>query len=145
MTLTKIGDGISGLVGAGIIFIGARFLLAPRAAAAGYGISTEQDGEPTDPYFAAKGVRDIASWIACSSCCSLGMPRILGGYMAAASIIPIGDGINVLRNNGPKAAAYWRARRDGRSHAGDRRDPLHQAGPIWAPGLTGGAAQNLPR
>jgi hypothetical protein len=35
-----------------------------------------------------------------------GTPRILGGYMAAASIIPIGDGINVLRSNGPKATAY---------------------------------------
>ena len=90
MTLTKIGDGISGLVGAGIIFIGARFLLAPRAAAAGYGISTEQDGEPTDPYFAAKGVRDIASGIAVFVLLAAGTPRILGGYMAAGSIIPIG-------------------------------------------------------
>ena len=106
MTLTKIGDGISGLVGAGIIFIGARFLVAPRAAAAGYGITTKQDGEPTDPYFAAKGVRDIASGIAVFVLLAAGTPRILGGYMAAASIIPVGDGINVLRNNGPKATAY---------------------------------------
>jgi hypothetical protein len=33
-------------------------------------------------------------------------PRILGGYVAAVSIIPIGDGIIVLRNNGSKATAY---------------------------------------
>ncbi len=106
MALTKIADGLSGLVGAGIIFIGARFLVAPRAAAAGYGITTEQHGGPTDPYLTAKGVRDIASGIAVFVLLAAGTPRILGGYMAAASIIPIGDGINVLRSNGPKATAY---------------------------------------
>jgi len=106
MALTKIGYGLSGLVGAGIIFIGARFLVAPRVAAAGYGIATQQRGGPTDPYLAAKGVRDIASGIALFVLLAAGTPRILGGYMAAASIIPIGDGINVLRSNGPKATAY---------------------------------------
>ena len=33
MVLTKIGNGLSGLLGAGIIVIGARFLVAPGAAA----------------------------------------------------------------------------------------------------------------
>jgi len=106
MAATKIGYGISGLVGAGIIFIGARFLAAPRVAAAAFGITAEKAGGPTDPYLAAKGVRDIASGIALFVLLAGGTPRILGGYMAAASIIPIGDGINVLRSNGPKATAY---------------------------------------
>ena len=106
MAVTKIGYGISGLVGAGIIFIGARFLAAPRVAAAAFGITTEKAGGPTDPYLAAKGVRDIASGIALFVLLAGGTPRILGGYMAAASIIPIGDGVNVLRSNGPKATAY---------------------------------------
>jgi Domain of unknown function (DUF4267) len=106
MVLTKIGYGVSGLIGAGIVFIGARFLVAPRVAAAGFGITTDQAGGPTDPYLAAKGVRDIASGLAVFVLLAARRPRILGGYMAAASIIPIGDGINVLRNNGPKATAY---------------------------------------
>jgi hypothetical protein len=106
MALTKIGYGISGLVGAGIMFIGARFLFAPRVAAAAFGITTEQHDGVTDPYLAAKGVRDIASGVALFVLLAAGTPRILGGYMAAASIIPIGDGINVLRSNGPKATAY---------------------------------------
>jgi hypothetical protein len=106
MALTKIGYGISGLVGAGIMFIGARFLFAPRVAAAAFGIATEQHDGVTDPYLAAKGVRDIASGVALFVLLAAGTPRILGGYMAAASIIPIGDGINVLRSNGPKATAY---------------------------------------
>jgi len=106
MVLTKIGYGLSGLLGAGIIVIGARFLAAPQAAAAAYGITTEQSGPASDPYLAAKGVRDIASGVVVFVLFAAGKPQILGGYLAAASIIPIGDGINVLRHNGPKATAY---------------------------------------
>ena len=106
MDLTKIGYGLSGLLGAGIIFIGARFLVAPQVAAAGFGITTEQHGGAADPYLAVKGVRDIASGIVVFVLLAAGTPRILGGYMAAASIIPIGDGVIVLRHHGPKATAY---------------------------------------
>ena len=38
MTITGLAYGLSALVGAGIIVVGARFLIAPRAAAAGYGL-----------------------------------------------------------------------------------------------------------
>jgi len=106
MVPTKIGYGLSGLLGAGIIVIGARFLAVPQAAAAAYGITTERDGPASDPYLAAKGVRDIASGIVVFVLLAAGKPPILGGYLAAASIIPVGDGINVLRHNGPKATAY---------------------------------------
>jgi hypothetical protein len=106
MVLTKIGYGLSGLVGAGIIVIGARFLAAPQAAAAGYGITAEQGAPASDPYLAAKGVRDIASGVVVFVLLAAGRPHILGKYLAAASIIPIGDAINVLRHNGPKATAY---------------------------------------
>jgi len=106
MVPTKIGYGLSGLLGAGIIVIGARFLAVPQAAAAAYGITTERDGLASDPYLAAKGVRDIASGIVVFVLLAAGKPPVLGRYLAAASIIPIGDGINVLRHNGPKATAY---------------------------------------
>ena len=106
MVLTKIGYGLSALLGAGIIVIGARFLVAPRTAAAGYGITTEQDGPASDPYLAAKGVRDIASGLVLFVLLAAGKPHILGRYLVAASIIPIGDAINVLRGNGPKTTAY---------------------------------------
>ena len=106
MVRTKIGYGLSGLVGAAIIVIGARFLVAPRAAAAAYGITTEQGGPAGDPYLAAKGVRDIASGVVVFVLLAAGKPHILGRYLVAASIIPIGDSINVLRSNGPKATDY---------------------------------------
>jgi hypothetical protein len=104
--LTKIGYGLTGLVGAGIIVVGARFLVVPQAAAAQYGITAERGDGPTDPYLAAKGVRDIASGIAAFALLAARKPRILGWYLVAASIIPIGDGINVLRHDGPKATVY---------------------------------------
>ena len=106
MVRTKIGYGLSGLLGAGIMVIGVRFLLVPPAAAADYGISTEQGGPASDPYLAAKGVRDIASGVVAFVLLATGKPHILGRYLAAASIIPIGDAIIVVRGNGPKATAY---------------------------------------
>jgi hypothetical protein len=104
--LTKIGNGLSGLLGAGIIVIGARFLVAPRAAAAGYGIPTEQGAPASDPYLATKGVRDIASGVVVFALLAASKPRIVGRYLIAASIIPIGDAIIVVRGGGSKATAY---------------------------------------
>ena len=106
MVLTKIGYGLSGLLGAGIIVIGARFLVVPRAAAAGYGLTTEQGGAASDPYLAVKGVRDIASGVVVFVLLGAGKPHVLGRYLVATSIIPMGDAIIVLRGNGPKATAY---------------------------------------
>lgn len=104
--LTKIGYGLSGLLGAGIIVIGARFLVAPQAAAAGYGITDEQAGPASDPYLAVKGVRDIGYGVVTFALLAAGKPHILGRYLLAASINPIGDATIVLRHHGPKATAY---------------------------------------
>jgi len=106
MTITHIGYGLSGLLGLGIIFIGTRFLLAPKAAAASFGIAIGPSGESNDPYLSVKGVRDIASGLVALILLATGMPHILGGFMLAASIIPIGDAIIVLRRNGSRATAY---------------------------------------
>ena len=103
---TKIGYGLSGLLGAGIIFVGARFFVVPQAAAAGFGIPTERGDETVDAYLAVKGVRDIASGVVGFVLLAARKPHALAGYMAAASIIPIGDAIIVQRHNGPKAIAY---------------------------------------
>ena len=106
MLLTDIGYGLSGLLGLGIIFIGTRFLLAPQVAAADFGIATGPGSGSTDPYLSVKGVRDIASGLVAFILLAAGVPHLLGGFMLAASIIPIGDAIIVLRRNGPKATVY---------------------------------------
>jgi hypothetical protein len=51
-------------------------------------------------------VRDIASGVIAFILLANGVPHLLGGFMLAASIIPFGDAITVLRHNGSKATAY---------------------------------------
>lgn len=106
MVRTKIGYGLSGLLGAGLIFIGARFLVAPQEAAAGYGITNDQGGPVSDPFHAVKGVRDLAFGVVTLVVLAAGKPHILGRYLVAASIAPLGDATIVLRHGGPKATAY---------------------------------------
>jgi Domain of unknown function (DUF4267) len=106
VVLTKIGYGLSGLIGLGITAIGARFIWKPQVAAAQYGLTTRQKGGDTDPYLAVKGVRDIASGAVVFVLLAAGKPHILGRFMVAATIIPVGDGIIVLRRGGPRATAY---------------------------------------
>jgi Domain of unknown function (DUF4267) len=106
MVPTKIGYGLSGLVGLGITVIGARFLWKPQVAAAQYGLASAQEPPDTDPYLATKGVRDIALGVVVFVLLAARQPHILGRFMVAASIIPVGDGIIVLRRGGSKATAF---------------------------------------
>lgn len=106
VAVTKVGSGLARLLGVGIIVIGARFLVVPQAAAAAYGITSEQGDTASDPYLAVKGVRDIASGVVVFVLLAAGKPHILGRYLVAASIIPFGDAVIVLRGNGAKATAY---------------------------------------
>ena len=109
--LTTIASTVSGVIGVGIILIGARFLLVPQAAAAGFGVLAEpvggqiRDGGPY-PWLYAKGVRDIASGIFLWVLLANRVPHLLGAFMAAASLIPVGDAVIVLRSGGTRAAAF---------------------------------------
>lgn len=109
--LTILASIVSGVIGVGIILIGVRFLLAPQAAAAGYGVPAEPRraqipaGSPYT-WLYAKGVRDVASGIFILVLLANRAPHLLGAFMAAASIIPVGDGVIVLRSGGTRAAAF---------------------------------------
>jgi hypothetical protein len=106
LLVTDIGYALAGLSAVGIIFIGARFLLAPSAAAVGFGITAWRDGGKADRYLSVKGVRDIASGLIAVILLTARMPHVLGWFELTASTTPIGDAIIVLRSNGPKAAVY---------------------------------------
>lgn len=69
---TTIGYTLAGLIAAGIIFIGARFLVAPRVVAAGYGVQPDLSQQSTGAYLSVKAVRDIAS----GCLCSFSWPRV---------------------------------------------------------------------
>ena len=97
---------LAGPVGLGIIAIGARFLLAPRAAAAGYGVAIGEEVGGAGAYLSAKGVRDIVSGLVVFLLIATAGHRVLGGWMLVTALIPIGDGVVVLRSGGSKAIAY---------------------------------------
>ena len=109
--ITTLAFIVSGLIGVGIILIGARFLLAPQVAAAGYGVPAEPPSAQTPsgspyPWLYVKGVRDIASGIFIFILLANRAPHLLGAFMAAASIIPVGDAVIVLRSGGTRATAF---------------------------------------
>jgi Domain of unknown function (DUF4267) len=70
------------------------------------GFAAWHDGGKADPYLSVKGVRDIASGLIAVILLAARMPHVLGWFELAASTIPIGDAIIVLRSNGPKATVY---------------------------------------
>ena len=59
--LTATAYALTALIALGLIFIGARFLVAPRVAAVGYGVPANLGQPSADAYLSVKGVRDIAT------------------------------------------------------------------------------------
>jgi hypothetical protein len=101
--LTTIATVLAGLIGVGITAIGIRFLWQPQPSAAAFGIP---DTSVPSPWLWVKGVRDIGSGIFIFLLIANGAPRLLGAFVLAATFIPFGDTLIVLRSKGPRAVAY---------------------------------------
>jgi Domain of unknown function (DUF4267) len=104
--LINIANVLAGLIGLGVILMGANAFRAPQASA-GFGIP----GTPTEDltfqaWLTVKGVRDIAMGLVILILLMGATPHLLGWSMLAAAGIPVGDALIVLRSNGPKATAY---------------------------------------
>ncbi|OBG72345.1 hypothetical protein A5714_13990 [Mycobacterium sp. E2462] len=107
MTITTtIGYVLAGLLAAAIIAIGTRFLAAPRAAAAGYGVLPDIDQPGVRAYLSVKGIRDITTGLFVIVLLSAHATHLAGWVMLAATLIPIVDATIVLRNGGAKSIAY---------------------------------------
>jgi hypothetical protein len=103
---TTIGYLLAGSLAAAIIFIGARFLLAPRTAAAGYGVLPDLDQAGVRAYLSVKGIRDIATGLFVVIVMSAHATHLVGWVMLAATLIPIVDATIVARSGGAKSIAY---------------------------------------
>ncbi|MEV4630098.1 DUF4267 domain-containing protein [Micromonospora sp. NPDC049523] len=104
--LINVASVLAGLIGAGIIFVGARALWAPQAAA-GFGIPGTRTEDPNfRSWLSVKAVRDIASGLFIFILLAGATPHLLGWFMLAATGIPLGDALIVLRSKGPRAAVY---------------------------------------
>jgi len=79
-----------------ILLIGARFLLAPRVAMAGYGVPEDSLRALTS----IKGVRDITSGIVPLVVLAVAGHHTFGWALLAAAITPVGDAVIVTTNGG---------------------------------------------
>jgi hypothetical protein len=100
-----VGFCLSGLIAFSIIVIGARFFIAPRAAATSYGVAIGP-GQSGGAYLSVKGVRDIASGLLTAVVMLNRSAPLLGWFMVTATIIPLTDMVIVYRHGGSKAAAF---------------------------------------
>jgi hypothetical protein len=84
-----------------INFIGLRFLLAPKAAADGFGVGLHD----ARAFTAIKGVRDITSGIVPLVVWRVAGQSAFGWAMTAAALTPIGDALVVISRGGSLGTA----------------------------------------
>jgi len=99
---------LAGLLCLAIVVIGVRFLLAPAAAAAGYGVALRPEAltRPDLPAFLqVKGIRDIVSGLFVPVLIGFGQPHALAVVMLTATLTPLADAAVVLRHGGSRAVA----------------------------------------
>lgn len=102
--LSPIAYGLAIVLVAFVLFIGLRFLLAPHASAAGYGVPAKENGDPA--YLTIKGLRDFTYGILGAALLAFASAHAVGWYMLVVAIVPLGDTFIVLRHGGTKAAAF---------------------------------------
>ncbi|MGW7241080.1 DUF4267 domain-containing protein [Streptomyces sp. NPDC054804] len=88
-----------------ILFIGARFLLQPKASAAGYGVPADPNGDAS-AYLAIKGLRDGSFGVVGLALLAFAGARAEAWFMLCVALVPLFDTVIVLRHGGTKAVAY---------------------------------------
>jgi len=94
----------------GIVFLGGRFLAAPRVAAAGFGVPLDDGNGVAFAY--CKGIRDIFSGLVGLPFLIAGRRRAIASIIFIATIIPITDGFIMMRFSGPRLmflSIHWGA------------------------------------
>ncbi|WP_174536031.1 DUF4267 domain-containing protein [Micromonospora chalcea] len=103
--LTPIAYGLAIVLNLFIVLIGARFLLAPRAAAAGYGVpAAEGAGDPA--FLTVKGLRDLTFGLVGLALIAFTSADAVAWFMLVVALAPLGDTVIVLRHGGSRATAF---------------------------------------
>ncbi|MGI5156051.1 DUF4267 domain-containing protein [Microbispora sp. CA-102843] len=102
--LTPIAYGLAVALNLLVLLIGARFLLVPHAAAAGYGVPAKKDGDVA--YLTIKGLRDGSYGLLGLALLAFAGARAEAWFMLIVALIPLGDTLIVLRNGGTRAVAF---------------------------------------
>ncbi|TYB38805.1 DUF4267 domain-containing protein [Actinomadura chibensis] len=101
--LTPFAYGLAVALTLFVAFIGARFLISPRPAAAGYGVPAKADGDAA--YLEIKGLRDLVFGVLGLALAAFASAHALGWYMLVVALVPAGDALIVRRHGGTWAAA----------------------------------------
>ncbi|GAA0455023.1 membrane protein [Paractinoplanes deccanensis] len=101
--LSAIAYGLAIVLDLFIVFIGARFLLAPEAAAAGYGVPAQRGDSA---YLTVKGGRDFSLGLIGLALLAFVGAEAGAWFMLIAALMPLGDTLIVLRHGGTKATAF---------------------------------------
>ena len=104
MSLKHLNTALVTVAGLFVVFIGARFLLMPEAAAAAFGTPEWPHGGAT-AYLAIKGVRDLVTGLVVLTLLLAGQRRALAWMTVVVALIPVGDAIIVLSSGGSLATA----------------------------------------
>jgi hypothetical protein len=102
--LTYFAYGLAVLLDVFIIVIGVRFLAAPVAAAAGYGVPAKDNGDGA--YLSVKGVRDLSYGILGLALLAFVGAPAAAWFMLVVALAPLGDTVIVLRHGGTRAVAF---------------------------------------
>lgn len=102
--LTPLAYGLAIVLSLFVLFIGVRFLVAPRASAAGYGVPAKEDGDAA--YLTIKGLRDSTFGILGLALIAFSNAHAVGWFMLVVAIVPLGDTLIVLRHGGTRATAF---------------------------------------
>lgn len=102
--LTALAYGLAIVLDLFILLIGVRFLLAPEAAATGYGVPARKDGDPA--YLAVKGLRDSCYGILGLALLAFAGAHAEAWFMLVVALVPLGDTVVVLRHGGTRATAF---------------------------------------
>jgi hypothetical protein len=102
--LITIAYGLAIVLSLAIVAIGVRFLIAPRVAAAGYGVPAKEDGDPA--YLTVKGVRDTCVGLLGLILVAFAGHFAVGLFMLVIGLAPLADAVIVLCNGGTKAIAF---------------------------------------
>ena len=113
MTVTIIGYTLAGLLAAGIIFIGARFIVAPGASAAAVGrlrcATRSGTSRPWAPYLSdSRACADIPTGaVFVIILIVAGTTHLVGWVILAATIIPLADATMCSWERGGSKSIAW--------------------------------------
>ena len=102
--LTTIAYGLAVVLNVAVTVIGVRFFVAPRVAAAGYGVPAKEEGDAA--YLNVKAVRDTTFGILGLTLIAFAGTQAAALFMLVSVLAPLGDTVIVLRHGGTKATAF---------------------------------------